>query len=135
MKRIFVDTGAWYALVDKNDPDHPEAASFLKNNKIPLLTTNFIFDETITLLRRRLGWIIAGEFGKRLKDSRFATLVAVQRKDEERAWELFLKFKDQEFSYTDCTSFAVMAALKIDTAFSFDRHLRTMNFRVFPETA
>lgn len=135
MKRIFVDTGAWYALVDKKDPDHPDAASFLRNNKTPLLTTNFIFDETITLLRRRLGLIIAGDFGRRLKDSRFTTLVAVRREDEERAWELFLKFKDQEFSYTDCTSFAVMQALKIDTAFSFDRHFRTMNFQVFPETA
>jgi uncharacterized protein len=135
MKRIFVDTGAWYALVDKKDPDHHDAASFLRNNKIPLLTTNFIFDETVTLLRRRLGWIIAGDFGRRLKDSRFTTLVAVRREDEERAWELFLKFKDQEFSYTDCTSFAVMEALKIDTAFSFDRHFPTMNFQIFPETA
>lgn len=134
MKRIFVDTGAWYALVDKKDPDHRAAASFLRSNKIPLLTTNFIFDETVTLLRRRLGWMIAGHFGKRLKDSRLTTLVAVRRENEERAWELFLKFEDQEFSYTDCTSFAVMEALKIDTAFSFDHHFQTMNFQVFPET-
>ena len=71
MKRLFVDTGAWYALVDKNDPDHKEAVSFIRNNKIPLLTTNFVFDETITLLRSRLGWSVAKEFGQRLKDSRF----------------------------------------------------------------
>ena len=133
MKRILVDTGAWYALVDKKDPDHSAAAAFLRNNRIPLLTTNFIFDETVTLLRRRLGWIIAGRFGSQLKDSRLTTLVAVQRENEERAWELFLKFKDQDFSYTDCTSFAVMGALKVDTAFSFDRHFLTMNFQVFPE--
>jgi uncharacterized protein len=133
MKRIFVDTGAWYALVDKKDPDHSAAAAFLRNNRIPLLTTNFIFDETVTLLRRRLGWIIAGHFGRQLKDSRLTTLVAVQRENEEKAWELFLKFKDHDFSYTDCTSFAVMEALKVDTAFSFDRHFLTMNFQVLPE--
>ena len=133
MKRIFVDTGAWYALVDKKDPDHSAAASFLKNNKVPLLTTNFIFDEAVTLLRRRLGWIIAVRFGRLLKNSRLTTLMAVQRESEEKAWELFLKFKDQDFSYTDCTSFAVMEALKVDTAFSFDRHFRTMKFQVFPE--
>ena len=46
--------GAWYALVDKNDPDHKEAASFIRNNKIPLLTTNFVFDEIITLLEAAL---------------------------------------------------------------------------------
>ena len=133
MKRIFVDTGAWYALVDKKDPDHSAAASFLKNNKVPLLTTNFIFDEIVTLIRRRLSSSIAGDFGRQLKDSRLTSLVAVQWENEERAWELFLKFKDQDFSYTDCTSFAVMKALKIDTAFTFDRHFLTMNFQVFPK--
>jgi predicted nucleic acid-binding protein len=30
MKRIFVDTGAWYALVDQKDPDHAAAASLLR---------------------------------------------------------------------------------------------------------
>jgi predicted nucleic acid-binding protein len=54
MKRLFVDTGAWYALVDKNNPDHKEAATFIRNNKTSLLTTNFVFDTTITLLRSRL---------------------------------------------------------------------------------
>jgi hypothetical protein len=37
MKRLFVDTGAWYALVDKKDPDHSAAAAFFRNNKISLL--------------------------------------------------------------------------------------------------
>ncbi len=132
MKRLFVDTGAWYALVDKNDPDHKEAVSFIKNNKIPLLTTNFVFDETITLLRSRMGWSVSKDFGHRLKDSSFVSIVAVRDEDEERAWEIFLKFKDKDFSYTDCTSFAVMERLKLDTAFSFDRHFQTMKFQVMP---
>jgi uncharacterized protein len=132
LKRIFVDTGAWYALIDKNDPDHSAASSFLRDNKIPLLTTNFIFDETVTLLRRRLGWSIAADFGRRLKDSHFVGLVSVTLADEEKAWAIFLKYKMQDFSYTDCTSFAVMESHRIDSAFSFDRHFRTMKFQVFP---
>ncbi|MCU0580785.1 MAG: PIN domain-containing protein [Desulfobacterota bacterium] len=132
MKRLFVDTGAWYALVDKKDPDHARAVSFFRNNQTPLLTTNFIFDETVTLLRRRLGWTTTAEFGRRLQDSRFVTLLAVRREDEDKAWELFLQFKDQDFSYTDCTSFTVMAALRIKAAFSFDTHFKTMHFQVFP---
>ena len=132
MKRLFVDTGAWYALVDKNDPDHKEAAFFMKDNKLPLLTTNFVFDETVTLLRNRLGWGVAGEFGQRLKDSRFVSLIAVKDEDEEKAWEIFLRYKDKDFSYTDCASFAVMERLKIDTAFTFDSHFQTMKFQVAP---
>jgi hypothetical protein len=132
MKRLFVDTGAWYAIVDKNDPDHKNAEHFLKNNKIPLLTTNFVLDETITLLRSRLGWSVAKEFGQRLKDSRFVSLVAVRDEDEEKAWEIFLKYKDKDFSYTDCTSFAVMKRLKMNTAFAFDKHFNAMNFQIVP---
>ena len=108
MKRLFVDTGAWYAVVDKKDPDHNNAEYFLKNNKIPLVTTNFIFDETVTLLMSRLGWSIAKDFGQRLKNSSFVSLIIVKDEDEEKAWEIFLKYKDNNFSYTDCTSFAVM---------------------------
>jgi hypothetical protein len=135
MRRLFVDTGAWYALVDGKDPDHRAAATFIKSNDIPLLTTNFIFDETVTLLKRRLGWTIAVQFGKRLRDSRLTTLVAVRPEIEERAWELFLKFKDQEFTFTDCTSFATMESLKIKAAFSFDSRFQTMQYQVLPENA
>lgn len=132
MKRLFVDTGAWYALVDKSDPEHAKAKELFRENTLPLVTTNFVFDETVTLLRVRLGWNVAKEFGSRLKDSGFASLVTVGLSDEERAWEIFLKYKDNDFSYTDCTCFAVMERLKIDTAFSFDGHFRAMKFRVAP---
>lgn len=132
MKRIFVDTGAWYAVVDKKDPDHKQAETFLKTNKTPLLTTNFIFDETVTLLRSRLGFDVAKNFGQNLKNSSLVGIVAVKDEDEERAWQIFLKYKDQDFSFTDCTSFAVMERLKLDTAFSFDSHFEAMKFRVMP---
>src|SRR3990170_3404886 len=122
MKRIFIDTGAWYAVVDKKDPDHKQAETFLKNN--------FIFDETVTLLRSRLGWSTAKDFGQNLKLSSFASIVVVKDEDEERAWQIFLKYKDQDFSFTDCTSFAIMERLKLDTAFSFDSHFEAMKFRV-----
>ncbi len=132
MKRLFVDTGAWYALVDRNDPDHKKAVPFIRNNKIPLLTTNFVFDETVTLVRSRLGWSVARDFGQRLKDSSFVGIVTIRDEDEDRAWEIFLKYRDKDFSYTDCTSFAVMERLRIDTAFCFDSHFHVMGFKLMP---
>ncbi len=113
MRRLFVDTGAWYAIVDRKDPDHNNAAAYIKANRIPLITTNFVFDETVTLLRRRLGWGIARDFGKKLRSSGFVSLAPVNNDDEETAWDIFLKYKDKNFSYTDCTSFAFMKRLKM----------------------
>ncbi|GAB4236699.1 MAG: hypothetical protein OHK0028_13740 [Deltaproteobacteria bacterium] len=132
MKRIFVDTGAWYALVDRRDPDHPAARDFFEANRLPLVTTNFVFDETVTLLRRRLGWKVACDFGGRLHRSNIAAVVSVRVEDEEAAWTTFRKFRDKEFSFTDCTSFAVMDRLKIRTAFAFDRHFEGMEYEVAP---
>ena len=132
MKRIFVDTGAWYAFVDKKDPDHIHAKELYDNNTMPFITTNFIFDEALTLIMSRLGWAFAATFGEGLKSSNLVTLVAVTDVDEERAWQIFIKYKNAGFSYTDCASFALMERLKIDTAFTFDEHFQTMRFRVAP---
>jgi len=132
MRRVFVDTGAWYALVDRNDPDHPAARRFFEANRLPFVTTNFVFDEAVTLLRSRLGWSVACEFGRGLMESRLASIVHVTGEDEAAAWSTFQKFRDKEFSYTDCTSFAVMERMKLKTAFAFDRHFAAMEFQVEP---
>ena len=69
MNRIFIDTSAWYAFIDKNDPDHKGEEKLYKSNTKPLITSNFIFDETVTLLMSRLGFDIAVKFGESLKKS------------------------------------------------------------------
>lgn len=133
MNGIFVDTGAWYALVDNDDADHKRAVSFLASNTVPLITTNAIFSETVTLIRYRVGHEAARVFGQKLKESSFVRLVAVTPNDEERAWEIFTKYRDQDFSFADCTSFAVMQRMKLTAAFAFDRHFKVMKFTVVPE--
>ena len=132
MNGIFVDTGAWYALVDSDDVDHKAAAAFLVSNMVPLITTNFIFSETVTLIRYRIGHEAARSFGQKLKESSFVRVVTVTTADEERAWEIFCKYRDQDFSFVDCTSFAVIERIKLSAAFAFDRHFSVMKFAVVP---
>ena len=48
MNRVFVDTSAWYALIDGRDPDHGGVLAALKAHEKRLVTTNFVFDETVT---------------------------------------------------------------------------------------
>jgi predicted nucleic acid-binding protein len=50
---IFVDTGVWFAFAVESDPLHTAVASLLKQNIEPLVTTDFVVDETLTLLRAR----------------------------------------------------------------------------------
>ena len=50
---IFVDTGAWFASVVPSDRDHAAATHWLNQNTQPLITTDYIVDETLTLLKAR----------------------------------------------------------------------------------
>ena len=123
MPYIFVDTGAWYALLDKSDANH-HAAVKLKDSLVhPLVTSNYIVDEVITLSRNRLGYEVAVEIGQKLWDESIANLIRVIPQDEKKAWEIFVTYHDKTFSFTDCTSFALMERIGITEAFAFDEHL------------
>lgn len=50
---IFVDTGAWYASVIPDDDNHAGAHHWLTSNNEPLVTTDYVIDETLTLLKVR----------------------------------------------------------------------------------
>jgi len=128
MERVFVDTSGWYALVDRRDPAHKAIKAWFEQNTLPLITTDYVFDETLTLIRAELGHRVAVDFGEKLRSSVWAQLVLVTVEDREAAWGIFKKFKDQRFSFTDCTSFAVMRRLGLSQVLTVDRHFRLMGF-------
>ena len=128
----FVDTSAWYAYFDNSDTDHPAAARFMNNLSSSLITTNYIIDETLTLIRTRIGHSLAVTIGKQLFAGHFAQLVRVTDKDESAAFELFTQYSDKSYSFTDCTSFVIMRNLDITQAFTFDKHFRQAGFKKLP---
>jgi len=125
MRRVFIDTGAWYALKDKRDPHHQAAIDFFTKlrGQVLCFTSDYVVDESITLVRYRLkNHRVASELARELFLEKAAKIVFVSLEHHERALEIFTKFSDQEFSYTDCTSFAIMEAMSIKEALAFDSH-------------
>ena len=121
---IFVDTSAFYALADRRDSNHRRARAMLKTlsgGTGSLLTTTDVFDETVTLVRYRLGHEAAMKIGRGILDSSWCRLVDVPLETRQAAWEIFGRYADQSFSLTDCTSFATMRAMSVTEAFTFDR--------------
>jgi len=121
---IFVDTGAWFAAFVPNDSDHAAADVWLGQNRLPLVTTDFVLDELLTLLKRRGEYDRAVRLGPAILDGTIATLEWVTPADVRAAWEVFRRFRDKGWSFTDCTSRVVIQRLSIDTAFAFDEHFR-----------
>lgn len=130
---VFVDTGFFKALLDPQDDFHKEASTVsfvLEKNQTKLITSNYILDESYTLLRVRRGLDVA----KKLRELVFSgdrnvQVVRVQADDEANAWKLFLN-NWSGLSFTDCTSFAVMKRLGLKEAASFDEHFSRAGFKI-----
>src|SRR5215217_9345732 len=105
---IFVDTGAWYASLVPTDPDHTRAVQWLAENHSPLLTTDYVIDETLTLLRVRGERKRALLLGERFFHHDLAELHKITTADLTLAWKTFEQFDDKNWSFTDCTSKVVM---------------------------
>lgn len=119
---IFVDTGAWYASVVPSDQDHMAASAWLKANTEPLLTTDYIVDETLTLLRARGEKTRALQMGERFFHANLSEVYLLTEEDIVTAWEVFRRFNDKEWSFTDCASKVVIDKLGLNQAFAFDHH-------------
>jgi predicted nucleic acid-binding protein len=129
-RRIFIDSSAFLALEDESDEHHEEAMRFRDQELLPgnyqLITTSYILDETLTLIRNRLGIPASIDFSKKIRKSRIVMVLAVSKEVEEKALDLFEKYDDKNFSFTDCISFVVMQDLRIQEAFAFDDHFVQM---------
>jgi uncharacterized protein len=119
---IFVDSSAWFAAFSGRDMNHAAATTAMASFQEPLVTSDYIVDETMTLLRRRGENRRAVVFGKRVVDGDLATVVTIREQDFLAAWKVFQQFHDKEWSFTDCTSRVVMERLGIRRAFAFDDH-------------
>jgi predicted nucleic acid-binding protein len=129
MARVFVDTSAVYALLDRSDSRHEAAKDALQQLRLartePLLT-NVVLAECHALSLARLGHEVA----RRWLLGNVWPVERVTREDEARATTIIGQYTDKSFSYTDATSFAVMERLGIRRAFAFDPHFRQYGFQL-----
>lgn len=132
---IFVDTGAWVALADESDQYHKEAASvypvLLKKYR-RLVTTNLVIAESYILIRRSLGYKAAITFLEKTSTSPRIQKIYSNEKLENEGEDILRQFNDQDFSYTDAVSFAVMRQISVEKAFAFDQHFSTAGFLTVP---
>lgn len=132
---IFVDTGAWHAVVDRTDANHTRAVAWLTDNAERLVTTDYVIDETLTLLQARGYAERAIVLGERFFESsdELATVAYLTEQDVRHAWDVFRRYRDKEWSFTDCSSKVAMERLGIAAAFAFDQHFRQFgSLRVVP---
>lgn len=130
IEKIFVDTSALYAFINSRDPDHHKVKAYLDHYGSQLVTSNFIFDEIVTLVMARMGHDKAVFTGKTLMNPKVLIMMRVGVNDEMKAWDLFINRPDKTYSFTDCTSFVIMKRLGIDSSLTVDPHFRQEGFQI-----
>jgi len=133
MREIFIDTGAWYAIEDASDEYHEAALLFKEDieGKYHLVTTNYVLDESYTLLLG-IGYTGTVRFKQNIDEISklgILTIVHISEPMGKAAWEVFEKFNiDKQWSFTDCTTKVIMEQREITEVFAFDHHFEQMGF-------
>lgn len=123
-RKIFIDSDAFVALAREDDAHHEKAIALLnrltKESAI-IITSNYVFTESITVISMRKSHEAAVEYIRRMKetDSNY-TIQQVDADIEALAIEIFKKQTSKNTSFVDCTNMAFLQAMKIDAIFSFD---------------
>ena len=136
-RMIFVDTSAFYALEVEDDVNHGKARDFLsselqKGKYGILITSDYIIDETLTLLRIKHGIEAALKFYDKISRSKSLKIIWVDQTAFEGALEYFRRNGNLKWSFTDCVSFTIMKLLNIKYVFGFDRNFEEANFTRVP---
>lgn len=141
MKRtFFYDTWAFMALADRRDSGHAVAKEIdlaLESAGFSAITTDYVIDETLTLMQSTVGAHASLPFLDRLVvrlASSEIALVEIGSGRRQAAIDVFRRLAPAEprLSFTDTTSFAVMAELGIELAFTADRHFHRAGSGIAP---
>lgn len=133
MNAMFADTAGWMACADAADPAHARLVAardrWLERGGV-LVTTDYVVDETLTLLRVRLGISAAEAWWRQVEDSARLRWEPITTERAAKARALFFRYRDKDFSFTDCTSFVVMRELRLKRALTTDRHFTLLGFEL-----
>lgn len=125
---VFVDTSAFFALLDRMDPQHERASGRMQRlaGQEELLTHGYVVSETVALARRRLGAASVHALIEKLLP--LVTTVMIDENAHEAALAALDASLPHAVSFVDLVSFQIMRAYGITRAFAFDDDFEQAGF-------
>jgi predicted nucleic acid-binding protein len=127
--RIFIDTSAFYALLDRDDANNQKATkvwTYLLGAEYTLVTSNYILVETFALMQNRLGLAAVRGFQEDILP--LITLEFVSPEMHRSGIAALLSAARRSLSLVDCVSFELMRSSGIKSVFAFDNHFKEQGF-------
>lgn len=134
-KMVFIDTSAWFAGIARNDQYNEQAIKYrhqLLKGTPSYVTSNLVIHETTMLLERKVSKKEAVRFLKTILKDSAVEIIHADESMEMEGYQLYQKYKDQDFSIVDCISFVIMRRYSLTRCFTFDHHFSMMGFDIVP---
>ena len=128
---VFIDTSGFYALLAKVDDKHQKAKEILyqaAQDKQRFVTTDYVLDETATLLRSRGMDHVTAPLFDIIFTSKACSVIWMDQERFLKAKTFFLRTSDHSWSFTDCASFIVMKEMKLSLSLTTDHHFKEAGF-------
>ena len=113
--KLFIDTWGWLTLRDRRESRHQEVVSYYRDLRLQqgiAYTSDYVLDETITLLFRRLPFTTARDSLKNIDQAiseGYLNLLRITPEHFDEAIDLRLRFQDKpRISFTDFVSMVLM---------------------------
>ena len=126
---VFLDTGVIYAHHDTDASRHEVGVAALTHVlRSPeygrVMTSEYVYDEVVTLTQRRTGSVANGvEVGRRIRGDGYPDAIELLHTSPplfENAVGIYETYTDQELSFTDAVTVAMVEHHDIDAVLSFD---------------
>ena len=140
---VFVDTGVFYAHHDTDASRHDIGSAALNSVLTSaeyghVMTSDYIYDEAVTLTYRRTGDIDAGlEIGRRIRGEGYPAAIELLYSSPtlfDRAVTVQRTYAEHELSFTDAMTVAHVEHHDIDCVLSFDDDFDGIVTRLVPDT-
>lgn len=138
MRTVYVDTGAFLAIMRSRDRSHSVMAEHLRSLRAEdalLVTSDAVIGETTTRLRYDAGMDAMMRFKGLLGDAEEFGTLRVRDSDamlRRAAFALLEQYANLALSYADAMGVAVARDLRADAVFGLDNDFRVMGLIVEP---
>jgi hypothetical protein len=140
---VFVDTGVLYAHHDTDASRHETGTTALTGvlraaEYGRVMTSDYVHDEVVTLTQRRTGAVADGiEVGRRIRGDGYPDAIELLYSSRglfEDAVDVYERYADQELSFTDAMTVAMVEHHNVDAVLSFDDDFDGVVDRLAPES-
>ena len=125
MDTLIVDTSALIAFFIRSEKHHTAARDYITANlNLRWVILETVFSETVTWFRAKVSIYHSIQIGHLLREEH--RYIQLSPADDDATWEIFRRYDDKRWSYTDCSILAMSQRLDVKQVFAFDEHIRQM---------